>query len=74
MTSPLGGTEEGGGGGGGGDPPLESDSEPESVVYSGLKCRKSTDVERLDCKGTLRQMFICLRPPPLLGLLFGVLK
>jgi hypothetical protein len=24
-------------------------------------------VERLTCKGTLRQVFICLRPPPLLG-------
>ncbi len=36
MRSPLGGGAEGGGGGGGGDPPLESDSEPESVVYSGL--------------------------------------
>ncbi len=33
MRSPLGGgAEEGGGAGGGGEPPLESDSEPESVV------------------------------------------
>jgi hypothetical protein len=33
VRSPLGGgAEEGGGAGGGGEPPLESDSEPESVV------------------------------------------
>ncbi len=27
--------------------------------------------DKLSCKGTLRQMFICLRPPPLLGFCLG---
>ncbi len=28
-------------------------------------------LKQLTCKGTLRQLFICLRPPPLLGFCFG---
>jgi hypothetical protein len=32
------------------------------------KCRY---LKKLTCKGTLRQMFICLRPPPLLGFCLG---
>jgi hypothetical protein len=28
--------------------------------------------KKISCKGTLRQVFICLRPPPLLGFLFVV--
>ncbi len=32
------------------------------------KCRH---LKKLTCKGTLRQMYICLRPPPLLGFCLG---
>jgi hypothetical protein len=45
-------------------------------VYHGLinyidtkaKCRH---LKILTCKGTFRQVFICLRTPPLLGLVWG---
>jgi hypothetical protein len=32
------------------------------------KCRY---LKKLICKGTLRQVFICMRPPPLLGFWLG---
>jgi hypothetical protein len=38
------------------------------LVESNDKCSYLT---KLTCKGTLRQVFICLRPPPLLGFCLG---
>jgi hypothetical protein len=37
-------------------------------LESNAKCRY---LKELTCKGTLRQVFICLRPPPLLGFCQG---
>ncbi len=34
------------------------------LIKSNAKCRYQ---KKFTCKGTLRQVFICLRPPPLLG-------
>ncbi len=38
------------------------------LIESNGKCRY---LKKLTCKGTLRQVFICLRPPPLLGFCLG---
>ncbi len=38
------------------------------LIEGSAKCRH---VKKLTCKGTLRQLFICLRPPPLQGFGFG---
>ncbi len=39
------------------------------LIESNAKCRY---LKKLLCKGTLWQVFICLRPPPLLGFCFGL--
>ncbi len=39
-----------------------------SVMGTKAKC---LHLKKLTCKGTLRQVFICLRPPPLLGFCLG---
>ncbi len=41
------------------------------LIESNAKCRY---LKKLACKGTLRQEFICLRPPPLLGFCLGWLS
>jgi hypothetical protein len=38
------------------------------LIESNTKCRY---LKKITCKGTLRQVFICLRPPPLLGFWLG---
>ncbi len=38
------------------------------LIEGNAKCRH---LKKLTCKGTLRQVFICLRPPPLLGFCLG---
>jgi hypothetical protein len=37
------------------------------LIESNAKCY----LKKLTCKGTLRQVFICLRPPPLVGFCLG---
>ncbi len=37
-------------------------------LYCSAKCRY---LKKLTCKGTLRQVFICLMPPPLLSFCLG---
>jgi hypothetical protein len=39
-----------------------------NYIDTKAKCRH---LKKLTCKGTLRQEFICLRPPPLLGFCLG---
>jgi hypothetical protein len=41
------------------------------LIESNAKCRY---LKKLTYKGTLRQVFICLWPPLLLGFLFGMVK
>ncbi len=38
------------------------------MTESNAKCRH---LKKLTCKGSLRKLFICLRPPPLLGFCLG---
>jgi hypothetical protein len=38
------------------------------LIESNAKCRH---LKKFTCKGTLQQVFICLRPPPLLGFCMG---
>ncbi len=67
------------GGGGRGDTPDSSSGRTDTsqtgihrrkirLTESRAKCRY---LKKLTCKGTLRQVFICLRPPPLLGICLG---
>ncbi len=44
------------------------DHGPINYIDTKAKCRH---IKKLTCKGTLRQVFICLRPPPLLGFCLG---
>ncbi len=41
------------------------------LVEGNAKCLHPIKLKKLTCKGTLRQLFICLRPPPLLGYCLG---
>jgi hypothetical protein len=38
------------------------------LIKNNAKCRY---LKKFTCKGTLRQVFICLRPPPLIGFCLG---
>ena len=49
-------------------PPLEQERRKIRLIENIAKCRH---LKKLTCKGTLGQVFICLRPPPILGFCLG---
>jgi hypothetical protein len=45
--------------------------QPWTNIYKNTKPSVSDFLKKLTSKGTWQQVFICLRPPPLLGFVWG---